>query len=122
MWLEKRQRTLPTQAGYRLEFAENTRRLVYFSTWIAEHLPYKQPVLLWLTEWGIWSSSENWHLYDLLRKSHHEYRLLHEAPGHLFQSYEATELASLLQLSMMNGWGGYLLTEANYVNALVSIP
>jgi hypothetical protein len=29
-------------------------------------------------------------------------------------------LASFLQLSILNGWGGYILTEANYVNAFFS--
>jgi hypothetical protein len=83
-------------------------------------LLYRKPALLWITEWGIWSSSENWHLYQLLRKSHGEHRLLQEAPGHLFLDYEAADLASFLQVSVMNGWGGYLLTEADYVNAFFS--
>jgi hypothetical protein len=26
----------------------------------------------------------------------------------------------IIQLSMLNGWGGYILTEANYVNAFFS--
>jgi len=53
-----------------------------------------RPALLWLTEWGIWSGSENWH--------------------------EAEDLASFLQVAMLNGWGGYVLTEADYVNAFFS--
>jgi hypothetical protein len=70
-----------------------------------------------MTEWGIWSSGENWHLYYKLRQSYGDQRLLHEAPGHLFLEYEAEELTSFLQISMLNGWGGYILTGANYVNA-----
>jgi hypothetical protein len=38
----------------------------------------------------------------------------------LFLEHEAEDLASFLQLSMLNGWGGYVLTEANYVNAFFS--
>jgi hypothetical protein len=34
--------------------------------------------------------------------------------------YETEDLASLLQLAMLNGWGGYILTEADYVNAFFS--
>jgi hypothetical protein len=47
-------------------------------------------------------------------------RLLHEAPGHLFLEHEAEDLASFLQVSMLNGWGGYVLTHANYMNAFFS--
>ena len=74
----------------------------------------------WVTEWGIWGSSENWHLYYKLRQSYGDLRLLHEAPGHLFLGHEPEDLASFLQLAMLNGWGGYILTEADYVNAFFS--
>ena len=75
------------------------------------------PPLLWVTEWGIWPSSENWHLYYKLRQTYGDQRLLYETPGHLFLEHEAEDLASFLQIAMLNGWGGYVLTQANYVNA-----
>ena len=34
--------------------------------------------------------------------------------------HEVEDLASFLQLSMLNGWGGYVLTEADYVNTFFS--
>jgi hypothetical protein len=74
----------------------------------------------WITEWGIWGSSENWHLYYKLRQSYGDPRLLHEAPGHLFLGHESEDLASFLQLAILNGWGGYILTQADYVNAFFS--
>lgn len=76
--------------------------------------------MLWITEWGIWSSSENWNLYYQLRRSHGDQRLLQEAPGHLFLGHESEDLATFIQLALMNGWGGYLLTELNYVNVFFS--
>jgi hypothetical protein len=76
--------------------------------------------LLWITEWGIWSSSENLHLYYKLRQTYGDYRLLNEAPGHLFLDHEAEDLASFLQIAMLNGWGGYVLTQMDYVNAFFS--
>jgi hypothetical protein len=94
--------------------------MFYIAHWIATELTYRMPTLLWVTEWGIWPSSENWHLYYRIRQSHGDHRLLAEAPGHLFLEYEAEELASFLQLSMLNGWGGYVLTHANYANAFFS--
>jgi hypothetical protein len=59
-------------------------------------------------------------LYYTLRRTYGDLRLLHEAPGHLFLEHETEDLASFLQLSMLNGWGGYVLTDANYVNAFFS--
>jgi hypothetical protein len=46
--------------------------------------------------------------------------LLPEAPGHLFLGYEVEDLASFLMVCMLNGWGGYLLTEIGYVNIFFS--
>jgi len=78
------------------------------------------PALLWITEWGLWPSSENWHLYYKVRQTYSDPRLLHEAPGHLFLEHETEDLASFLQVAMLNGWGGYVLTQADYVNAFFS--
>jgi len=78
------------------------------------------PTLVWMTEWDIWQSGENLHLYYKLRQSYGDHRLLHEAPGHLFLKHEAEDLASFLQVAMLNCWGGYILPHANYVNAFFS--
>lgn len=86
---------------------------------VATSLAFREPVLVWITEWDIWSS-ENWHLYYRLRQSYSDHRLLHEAPGHLFLQHETEDLASFLQIAMLNGWGGYVLTHADYVNAFFS--
>jgi hypothetical protein len=83
-------------------------------------LTYRQPALLWITEWGIWPSSENWHIYYKLRQSYADHRLLHEAPGHLFLEHESEDLASFLQLAILNGWGGYFLSGSNHINAFFS--
>ena len=34
--------------------------------------------------------------------------------------YESEDLATFLQVAMLNGWGGYVLTQAGYVNAFFS--
>ena len=82
---------------------------------------YRSPALVWITEWGIWGSSENWHLYYKLRRSYGDLRLLHEAPGHLFLGHESEDLTSFLQIAMLNGWGGYILTQADYLNAFFEV-
>ncbi len=123
-WLADRQRVLPDalpeKTIERVPFPEKPYQLLYFSHSIATSIAYREPILLWITEWGIWPSSENWHLYYRLRQGYGDFRLLEDAPGHLFLNYESEDFASFLQTAMLNGWGGYVLTEADYVNAFFS--
>jgi hypothetical protein len=111
---------IPGVGGARILFPSETHRFFHFAKRIAESISFQMPVLLWTTEWGNWDSTENEHLYYRLRQSYGDQRLLWEAPGHFFLGYETADLASFLQLSMMNGWGGYLLAQANYVNVFFS--
>jgi hypothetical protein len=123
-WLSDRQRIkpnlVPDVCTERIEYPKKFHRIFFVAHWMATQLRYRQSALLFLTEWDIWAGSENWHLYYKLRQSYGDNRLLDDAPGHLFLPHEAEDLASFLQLSMLNGWGGYVLTEANYVNAFFS--
>jgi len=123
-WLSDRERQKPDDvADARIEIIDyppEPYRIFYIAHWIATALMYRMPALLWITEWGIWPSSENWHLYYKMRQTYGDPRLLHEAPGHFFLEHEAEDLASFLQIAMLNGWGGYVLTQANYVNAFFS--
>ncbi len=123
-WLRARKRSKPKDIAdakvERVRYPKEPYRLYYLALWTANSLTHRQPALLWITEWGIWPSSENWHLYYELRQSYGDTRLLHEAPGHLFLGHESEDLASFLQISMLNGWGGYILTQADYVNAFFS--
>lgn len=123
-WLTGRERKnpdlIPGVQTQRIEYPPESHRLFFVAHWIATEITYTQPTLLFITEWGIWGSSENWHLYYKLRQTYGDSRLLDEAPGHLFLDYEAEDLATFLQISMLNGWGGYILTDANYVNAFFS--
>ncbi len=121
-WLSGRERKKPDAVENllteQISYPPTPGRILYFAHWMASSMTCRMPTLLWITEWGIWS--ENWHLYYKLRQSYSDHRLLHEAPGHLFLEYETEDLASFLQLAMLNGWGGYILTGANYVNAFFS--
>jgi hypothetical protein len=123
-WLVGRQRQKPEKAhgiaSLRIGYPPEPHRMFYYARWIAESLTFKQPALLWITEWGIWSSSENWHLYSKLREAYGDTRLLEESPGHYFLDHETADLATFLQTAMLNGWGGYVLTAADYANVFFS--
>jgi hypothetical protein len=65
--------------------------------------------LLWITEWGIWSSSEDWPKYYAIRGSLGEKRSLAEAPGHLFETNDTALLEDILGIVLMFGWDAHLL-------------
>lgn len=123
-WLKERNRlrpeTIPEIHVRRVLYPPEPHGFFSVSQWISHELTFRMPVLMWITEWGIWNSSENWHLYYKLRQSYGDYRLLPDAPGHLFLEHESEDFASFLQLSMLSGWGGYVLMHADYVNLFFS--
>lgn len=123
-WLRDRRRLKPdlTPDAHteRMGYPSEPHAVFGVAHWMATSLTFRMPTLLWITEWSIWPSSENLHLYYRLRHTYGDHRLLHEAPGHLFLEYESEDLATFLQVAMLNGWGGYVLTQAEYVNAFFS--
>ncbi|HEX6533667.1 MAG TPA: hypothetical protein VF041_03665 [Gemmatimonadaceae bacterium] len=58
--------------------------LTRFCQQLEHALRPREACLLWITDWGIWRSSENLHLCYRLRQSYGDRRLLDEAPAHLF--------------------------------------
>src|ERR1700687_135238 len=78
----------------------NITRLTWFCRFIERSLQPREHCLLWVTTWGVWPSSENWHLYYRLRQSHADHRLIHEAPGHLFLQFEEADLVSFIQIGL----------------------
>jgi hypothetical protein len=123
-WLRGRERRKPDEIANihreRVSYPPKGYRYFYLAHWVATSLACRRPTLLWITEWGIWPSSENWHLYYKLRQSYGDSRLLQEAPGHLFLEHESEDLATFLQVAMLNGWGGYVLIHAGDVDAFFS--
>ena len=123
-WLSGFRRQLPdTQTGLhkaRIKYPVEPHRIFSLAHRIAYFVTQQQRALLWITEWSIWPSSENWHLYYKVRQGYRDLRLLHEAPGHYFLDYEVEDLGTFLQLAILNGWGGYVLAEANSVNVFFS--
>ena len=123
-WLRQKNRRKPDEMPdltvERIAYPPEPHGIYYFAHWIATSLTYHKPTLLWLTEWKVWPSSENWHLYYKLRQSYGDRTLLPDAPGHLFLGNETEDFTSFLQIAMLNGWGGYVLMEADRVNAFFS--
>ena len=76
--------------------------------------------LLWITEFGIWPSSENLHMYYTIRRSYNDLRSLMDAPGHVFLGYEEPDILTFLQMTIQFGWGGFMLGTPNLRYMMIS--
>lgn len=96
---------------------------VYFENTIGRSYVLAQRIASWLgspswclflvTEYGIWPSSENLHLYYRIRQSYRDNRHLHEAPGHYFLRHEVVDLVTFVDLALQFGWGGHLFSSVD---------
>ena len=69
-----------------------------------EALGHWEECLLWIKQWGVWPSSEDWPRYYAERGAQGERRSLEIAPGHLFAAAERGLLLRFLQLILENAW------------------
>jgi hypothetical protein len=110
----------PRLPSLRCSFPQPANRLFAFSAYIASAITSGDSCLLWITEYGVWPSSENLHLYYRLRESYGDHRLLHEAPAHLCLKHETDDLTTLLQLALLFGWDAYLLPDSDHLAVFCS--
>jgi hypothetical protein len=67
--------------------------------------------LLWITQTGVWPSTEDWPTYYAMRGRVGERRSLDVAPGHLFAAGEGELLVQFLTATMENGWDCFVLAS-----------
>jgi len=101
----------------RFHLPQTIGQLTWLCRFISVSLSPRSECLLWVTEWGVWPTSENWHLYYKLRQSHHDLQLLTESPGHLFLDFEEADLVSFLQVGIICGWDMHILPDLDYGRA-----
>jgi hypothetical protein len=65
--------------------------------------------LLWVTQVGVWPSSEDWPTYYRMRGDRGERRSIEVAPGHLFDGGETDLLVEFLAAAMESGWDAFVL-------------
>jgi hypothetical protein len=75
--------------------------------------------LLWINEYGIWPSCEDWNLFNGFRRSLGENSPLYDKPGHLFSINDMEVIVSLLALTLYFFWGAIIVSENK--NLLVKI-
>jgi hypothetical protein len=71
---------------------------------------YEKPVLIWVTDWGIWPSSEHMPLFARFRQALGESRSIAEAPGYVADPRNDDTL-SLLSIAVLFLWDVYVLPE-----------
>ena len=74
-------------------------------TWVSWLTADRADLLVWIDEYGIWESSEDWNLYYRWRRSTGDSGLLTSEPGHLFGIHESADAVSLLLMARLFGWG-----------------
>ena len=60
------------------------------------------------------------HMYQRLRQSYEDFRLIEEAPVHWFRGYEHADLCTFLTVALLSEWSLYLLTFEGYGQVFVS--
>jgi hypothetical protein len=110
----------PFSTTLRLYTDQPTSPSVVLARHLASWLGPFSNALLWVTEYGIWPSSENNHLYYRLRQSYGDQRQLYEAPGHEFLAEEIVELTTFLDLAIQFGWGAHLLSTPSAAYIFIS--
>jgi hypothetical protein len=98
----------------------NWSKQYWFAGFLTSSLGPFDECLLWVTQSGVWPSSENLHLFYRVRESYGERRLLEDAPGHLFLKHELADLTTFVQLGLSGGWDFYLIPTPTYAAAFVS--
>lgn len=107
------------QAWLHANQADTTQALHLFGSWhipgdagrkmalaklLRSYLNWDAGVLLWVTDWGIWPSSENWLIFERLRAGSGETRSLLEAPAHLFSAQDQEEGEAVLAVGLYFMW------------------
>jgi hypothetical protein len=113
---DDRRLPLPGAASYRfrLPYAEGQRsgREPKVAARCLEELGPWEECLLWVIEWGIWPSGEDWPRYYAARGAREERRSIEEAPGHRFVAGEEADLLEFLTLVLENAWDAAVLPAA----------
>jgi hypothetical protein len=109
-------------SNLRVEVPKLAEKQLWFSRFIEGSVRPWTRCLFWVTTYGVWPSSENWHLYYRLRQSCGDLQLIEDAPAHLFHEHETYDVISFVQIALGAGWDFYLLpdTDTDYSRIFVS--
>ncbi len=111
---------LPEDHVGTFEIPKDSGAKVALARRIANMLLERGPVLLWITGWGVWPSSEHFDLFDRYRLSFGESRSLREAPVHFLDAGDNVTLISLLCIGFFFVWDFEILSLDREVDIVAS--
>jgi hypothetical protein len=94
------------------QLPKDSGRKVWLSRFLYSFLDPSPELLIWLGEWGVWSSSEHMPLMTRLRQAIGEPRALIETPGHLVTPEEVDDGISLLVVALLFAWDCHVITAS----------
>lgn len=100
--------------------SEDTGKKTSLGKSLAAFLRASPEILLWITEFAVWPSSECMALFDGYRRSLGEVRQLTEAPAHAFSSEDGEALECVLTMALYFFWSVLLLDPSRHVLINVS--
>lgn len=98
----------------RVAIESERHRAFFLAKQVASLFHDFQAALMWVTDYGIWPSSENQHLYYRLRRAAGDSGTLRDAPGHLFVKNEQDDFVTFVHLALEFGWGVNILAKPTY--------
>ena len=103
-----------------LEYPPKLERLPFFARFLAT-VGYEardfEGGLLWFTDWGVWSSTEEAVGYRIVEGMHRaagQPKSFEAAPGHAFRADELQDAIGMLLQPMVFGWDAYYLPHWSY--------
>lgn len=95
-------------------------RLPWFAGWRVVTVPGIDERLLWVTDIGIWESSENWALINGLRRGYGETRGVDQAPAIAASATEIDDLAAFVLVTLLSGWDAELYGTQDLLRVTIS--
>ena len=90
-------------------FGRRSGREAEFGTACIQALGEWDECLLWVTQWGVWPSGEDWPRYYAARGRRDMRLSLRDAPGHWFGQGEKADLLEFFTMVLEFAWDAYVL-------------
>lgn len=107
------------QVGETYSIPSDSGRKTALSKFLSHLLLRGSAVVLYISGWGVWASSENLDLFYGYRRSFGETRSLAEAPVHVFEPADADAFVSILSMVFYFVWDAWVFDTSG--QALVRI-
>lgn len=109
-------------SGHKLhgKFPANFNGILWIIRQIEQALIIDSQCLVWISDWSIFHSGDNFHLFYKFSQSYNCNALISSSPGHLCMSYERAEIVTLVWLCVSQGWDVHVVPDNDCISAFFS--